>query len=244
MRPEVSIIIPCYNEGDVLEESIERVRKVMGVLKYEYELILIDDYSTDGTRKRGAKLAKKYKRVKWFENDRNIGRGGTVSRGARLARGRIVGYLDADLEVSEIYIPYAIACIDGGADIATAKRVYKIGAIYLNPYLMVRLITHLGYKWLVRHLLKSRINDTESGFKFFDRERLICLLDKVEDAGWFWDTEVSARATYMGYHIDEFTALFVKRTNVGSSVRIANDVKDYFRKLLAFRKLAKGNGWV
>ena len=85
-------------------------------------------------------------------------------------------------------------------------------------------------------MLKLPVRDTETGFKFFRREKLLELLEEVEDKGWFWDTEVMARACARGWRIKEIPCLFVRRFDKVSSVSGLRDSVEYFRKLMRFRK--------
>ena len=94
-----------------------------------------------------------------------------------------------------------------------------------------------GYTWLVRHLLKLPFHDTETGYKFFRRERLLPLLDETLDPGWFWDTEVMARALYRGLEIVEVPGAFIRRYDKTSTVSGIRDSFRYLVRMLAFRKV-------
>src|SRR5436190_745890 len=107
-------------------------------------------------------------------HDPNRCRGRTVSDGFRLARGAVAGYVDIDLEVPAYYIPVCVRAVREGADVATALRTYKFQLRSLDRYVMSK-----GYAWLMRRLLHVPLIDTETGFKFFRRERLVPLLDRV-----------------------------------------------------------------
>ena len=73
--------------------------------------------------------------------------------------------------------------------------------------------------------------DTETGFKFFRRDRILPVLDKVHDQGWFWDTEVMIQGYLAGLRIIEIPALYERQTMKTSSVRIFRDSLLQFRKL-------------
>ena len=91
-----------------------------------------------------------------------------MTDGFRAARGEITGFLDVDLEVHARYIPSLVRAIEQGADVATVRRIYAFQLGSLDRYVMSR-----GYSWLVRWLLGVPIRDTETGYKFFRRERLL-----------------------------------------------------------------------
>ena len=161
----------------------------------------------------------------------NKGRGATVTDGFRAARGEIAGYIDVDLEVHPRYIPSLLRAIEKGADVAVVRRIYAFQLRSLDRYFMSR-----GYSWLVRRLLAVGLRDTETGYKFFRRERLMPVIDAIEDPAWFWDTEFMVRAARRGLRIDEVPGAYVRRDDKTSTVRGMRDSVLYFRKLLAFRR--------
>ena len=232
MNPELSVVIACYNEEQVLEASVRELRDTLENFARSYELIFVDDVSRDRTREILARLlAEEDLPARVILHQRNQGRGATVSDGFRAARGQIAGYLDIDLEVHCRYIPALVRAIERGADVATVRRVYAFQLRSLD-----RWVLSTGYQALVRRLLATTLQDTETGFKFFRLEALRAVLDDIKDPGWFWDTEFMLRAEREGLRIEEVPGAFVRRHDKTSTVRGLRDSLDYFRKLLAFRR--------
>ncbi|MCK4422697.1 MAG: glycosyltransferase, partial [Candidatus Omnitrophica bacterium] len=93
---DISIIVACYNEMQVIKQSLPRIEEIMRVSRYSYEIILYDDGSTDGTRELGPLLAAQSSNIIWKQHENNLGRGQTVRDGLALARGRISGFIDMD----------------------------------------------------------------------------------------------------------------------------------------------------
>jgi hypothetical protein len=93
-----------------------------------------------------------------------------------------------------------------------------------------------GYSFLVRKLLQVPYRDTETGYKFFRRERLLPVLDEIEDGGWFWDTEFMARAGRRGLTVEEIPGAYIRRGDKTSTVSGVRDSVRYFQKLLHFRR--------
>jgi hypothetical protein len=120
--------------------------------------------------------------------------------------------------------------IQRGADVATVRRVYAFQLRSLDRYFMSR-----GYSWLVKKLLGVKLQDTESGYKFFRRDKLLPVLDAIEDRGWFWDTEFMVRAARRGLAIREVPGAFVRRWDKTSKVSGLRDSIDYFVRLWRFR---------
>ena len=229
---DLSLVVPCYHEEPHLEESIRVLEAVLHQACLTYELILIDDASQDGTPALVQRLADERPHARCVLHETNVGRGGTVEEGFRMATGRVVGFLDIDLEVSAVYVPAMWAAIVGGGfDGATAYRTYDFHWRHLLRHVMSR-----GYRQLFRALVRSSFRDTEAGYKFFDRERILPVLDRTEHTGWFWDTEILVLAERAGLSIVELPCSFIQRPEKQSTVRPVRDSLDQLRALLAFRK--------
>jgi glycosyltransferase involved in cell wall biosynthesis len=232
VTPLLSLVLACYNEADVLEESFGEIRQTLEDFGRPYEILFVDDVSRDRTREIIGALVQRHPgmELRVILHERNRGRGATVSDGFRAARGEIAGYLDVDLEVHSRYIPSLVRAIQDGADVATVRRIYAFQARALDRYFMSR-----GYSYLVRRLLGVALHDTETGYKFFRREALLPVLDAIQDPGWFWDTEFMVRACRRGFKIVEIPGAYVRRWDKASKVSGLRDSLDYFRRLWAFR---------
>jgi glycosyltransferase involved in cell wall biosynthesis len=231
--PYVSVVLACYNEAETLETSFAEIRDTLEGLHRPYEIIFVDDVSRDQTREliSGIVAAHPGLDLRVLLHERNKGRGATVTDGFRAARGEIAGFLDIDLEVHCRYIPSLLRAIERGADVATVRRIYAFQLRSLDRYFLSR-----GYTALVKRMLGVTLYDTETGFKFFTRERLLPILDAVVDPGWFWDTEFMVRAARAGLRIDEIAGAYVRRYDKTSTVNGLRDSLKYFKSLLRFRR--------
>jgi glycosyltransferase AglD len=231
--PDLSVVIACYNEEPHLAASFAEIVATLREMRRPFEVVFVDDCSRDRTRDVIASIVAAHPEVatQVILHDRNKGRGGTVTDGFRAARGEITGYLDVDLEVHSRYIPSLVRAIEEGADVAVVRRIYAFQLRSLDRYFMSR-----GYSWLVRKLLDVRLNDTESGYKFFRRRTLLPVLNEIEDAGWFWDTEFMARAARHGLRIQEVPGAYLRRYDKKSTVSGLRDSAEYFLKLVKFRR--------
>lgn len=231
-EPKLSVILACYNEEEILDTSFLELRNTLALLNRSFEIVIVDDVSRDRTRQIIDRIVATNRDldVRVILHERNQGRGATVTDGFRAARGEIAGYLDIDLEVHCRYIPSLLQAIESGADVATVRRIYAFQLRYIDRYFMSR-----GYSFLVRRLLGTRLHDTETGFKFFRRERLMKVIDAIEDPRWFWDTEFMIRAERGGLRIDEIPGAYVRREDKTSTVSGLRDSIDYFGRLLRFR---------
>jgi glycosyltransferase involved in cell wall biosynthesis len=238
-EPTLSLVLACYNEAEHLRESFREILDVLLNLGRPFEVIFVDDKSRDETPKILREIAAAHPGLdlRLILHEQNRGRGATVTDGFRAARGEITGFLDVDLEVHARYIPSLVRAIEKGADVATVQRIYALQLGSLDRYFMSR-----GYSWLVRKLLGVGLRDTETGYKFFRRERLMPVLDAIEDPGWFWDTEFMVRAERHGLRIAEIPGAYVRRSDKTSTVRGLRDSARYFGKLVTFRSRLRRGG--
>jgi glycosyltransferase involved in cell wall biosynthesis len=235
MAPDLSLVVACFNEEPILEQSVAETLRVLDSLRVTCEIIFVDDASRDRTvavidRVMAANPGRALRKIQHREN---VGRGGTVTDGIRASEGRLVGFIDIDLEVHARYILSCVLALENGYDVATALRVYKLSLRSMNRYIMSR-----GYRWLMRRLLGVPLQDTETGFKFFRRDAILPILDATVDRGWFWDTEIMVRAYHAGLRIVELPSLFIRRFDKQSSLSPLKDTLDYAGKLWRFRRVA------
>ena len=232
-KKDLSIVVACYNEKKVLEKSIEEIQRVLNYSVCHYEIIFVDDGSTDGTIEIAKRLCQENENMSLYCHAKNMGRGRTVADGIRKAKGKIVGFIDIDLSTPARYIPPLVLEIEEGADIATAWRIYKVELKYL-PKTFHRLVLHKGYRFLVKILLKTNLKDTETGCKFFNRERILPILNEIKNKHWFWDTEIMVRPLLKGYKIVEVPTVYMRRPEQGTTVRAFKDTFSYFINLWKF----------
>lgn len=231
--PDLSVVIACYQEESHLRDSVRELHLQLEQLGRSYEMIFLEDCSRDGTAALVTQLVAQYPHCRAVYHQENVGRGGTVAEGFRLARGRIVGFLDIDLEVHCRYLPAVLQAIDDGADGATAFRHYTVG---WRPMAVLRHFLSSGYRWLFRWLFDVPFRDPETGFKFFLRTKILPVVERTEDRAWFWDSEIMVLAHQAGLRIVEVDARFERRADKQSTVRIVRDVWRYLVAIRAFRK--------
>lgn len=236
-KTEVSIIIPCYDEESILEKHVREIKEIMDITRLNYEIILIDDKSKDKTIEIAKKIVEGNKNFRLICHTKNVGRGGTVAEGIKIAKGSIVGFTDIDLSTSAVYIISLIREIQKGSDIASAHRIYNY---HLNDFSIIhRWISHKAYRLIVKTVFKTKLKDTETGCKFFRRSKILPMLDKIKDKHWFWDTEVMVISYYKGLKITEVPSLFIKKKEIPSSLKFMKDTSDYIRNVIIFRRELK-----
>ncbi|MBA3656221.1 MAG: glycosyltransferase family 2 protein [Gemmatimonadaceae bacterium] len=233
MTMDFSLIFPCYNEEGHLEQNVDRVVGLLSLLDLDYEIVLVDDFSRDGTRDVIRTLEARYPgtvRAKFHPS--NEGRGGAFMTGFSASTGKYVGFFDVDFEIGPSYLVECLASLRQGAELVIGKRIYALQFTQLHRQILSRL-----YARAVSVMLRLPSGlDTESGYKFFRRESLKQYEGKFEHSGWFWDTEVVSRFVWDRRKIVAIPVAFVRNHHSPSTVRILRDSVEYFRNLVQFRR--------
>ena len=200
---KLSVVIPIYNEKETIREIYDCVKAV----DIDKEIILVDDFSTDGTREILHRLADATTKV--VMHDRNMGKGAALRTGFQNVTGDIVIIQDADLEYDPQQFPKLIQpIVDGKADVVYGSRFVS------GEYRRVLFFWHMvGNKFLTtlsNMLTNLNLTDMETGYKVFRRE----VLDKitVEENRFGFEPEITAKIAKMDVRIYEIGISYSGRT--------------------------------
>ena len=159
-QPDVSIVLPVYNEAGHILDEIKRIRATMDASSYSYELIVVDDGSTDGT----AAVLAEVEGIRLVQFAQNRGSGSVRRAGTNLARGQIVVWTDADMTYPNDRIPELVDELAGWDQVVGARTSEEGTAKLLR----------VPAKWFIRKLAEylsdTKIPDLNSGFRAFRRE--------------------------------------------------------------------------
>ena len=228
----LTLVLPCFNEAQHLESSFPRIINVLERLNSQYEVIFVDDMSQDDTRKILLKLKNRYRKhnLNIIFQPENLGRGFAVVTGILAAQGKYVGYLDIDLEVAPDYIQKTIEKLAAGYNVVCGWREYDFEFESLPRWLASN-----TYRLLTRFVFNHSLHDTEAGYKFFQKNSAIFLIDNTKDRHCFWDTEIMINAARSGLKIYEQKVRFVRRRDKTSTVKLVPDTIEYIKQLWRFR---------
>jgi glycosyltransferase involved in cell wall biosynthesis len=227
-KSAVSVILPAYNEGMALQRNVKRLEGMLERLLVDFEIIISEDGSTDGT----GEIAKRLEgdRIKVLRNGTRLGKGAAIKRAAGHSRGDIVIFMDADLASNPAHVRELVRLMEGGADMVIGSRYLKESKASRSA---IRFIASKSFNWLVRHILGSRLSDHQCGFKAFRKDMVLPVIDEVEDERWFWDTELLVRAQKKGLRIEEIP---IEWKEAGTSrFRLLRDTANMGLSLARFR---------
>jgi glycosyltransferase involved in cell wall biosynthesis len=201
-HPRLSIVIPAYNESARIGNALERVLACVEERKWDAEILVVDDGSTDDTVAVVGSWIAKHDRLHLIRNRGNRGKGYSVRNGLLQAAGEIVLFTDADLSAPIEEAERLIAAIDSGVDVAIGSRwLDKQKQTITQP--MYRRFFGRCFNWVTRKVMGLPYRDTQCGFKAFKRDaaQTIFRLQTIER--WGFDPEILFIARKLRYKIEE-----------------------------------------
>jgi glycosyltransferase involved in cell wall biosynthesis len=197
-RPQVSVVVPAYNEAGNVGEVVEAVAQAFAALGVDGELVLVDDGSTDGTAEEAAAAAQRYPFVRVLTHRRNLGLTEALETGFRAARGEVVMLFPADMESDPREdIPKLLAKLDEGYDVVAGWRQGRRDGKVLASRI---------YNAVSRWLFQVQAHDM-NWIKAFRREVVDDLLPLRSD----WHRFVLMIAASKGYRVGEVQVNYYPR---------------------------------
>lgn len=230
---DFSVLIPAYNEEKNIINALEETAKVLDQFyqfkrpNSEYEIIVIDDGSTDNTYNKVAGIVNtspfavnhRIKIEKYFPNR---GKGFALKHGINFAGGRFIFFLDADLDLhpSHLVSMFELMC-KNNADVVIGSKMHKDSVL---NYPGTRKFLSTSYYKIVKCLFRLPVKDTQTGIKLFKTEALKNSIDKVSTDGYAFDLELLLALHRKKYRILESPIHLTTKREFG---RIG--IKDAFR---------------
>lgn len=226
-KKEVSLVIPAYNEGNVIEESVEETLNELDKISTNYEVIISDNGSTDSLPEIAEQLANTYPEVRWVQEPQP-GRGVAVEAGFDIASGDVLAFIDADLATDMQHLEELIESVRSeNYDLATGSR-WMPGHEAERP--VQRTVASKGFNFLARVLLGSSLRDHQCGFKAFSTNVVENVIPEIKANHWFWDTEILVLAANHSYNIKEFPVKWKPQDE--SEVELHKDIPQMFFKII------------
>lgn len=231
----LSLISPCYNEADTIEVFVADWYRELDQRLDDFELIIVDDCSTDASPEILAGLCRRFPRLAVITNRQNLKYGATVLRGIRQAHGEFVIWTDSDYShrPADFWKLWRHRTDYDG--VWGTRRV-----IQRDSY--GRIFFTLGNIWLIRFLFRLKLRDPNCAFKLFRRKALLSVIDTIQVHPIMTTTKIAIRARQMGLQIKEIPVDFLERSQGRGSIsgirQVAAAVAGV-RELFIFRRSGK-----
>lgn len=235
-QPELSIIMPCYNEEAIVASTVRRLVRAFEDADHRLELVVVDNGSEDGTGQVIEGLARKYEAVVPHRVEVNQGYGHGVLSTIPVCSAEWIGIIPADgqVDAEDVVRLFESARASHGRVVAKVRRRFRMDGLQ-------RKIVSTAYNLFVRTLWPGlRSLDVNGSPKILPRRYLLAM--ELQSKGWFLDAELMIKAHELGLEILEFNVFARMRGNGISHVSAANGW-EFFRNLLLYRFAGRLSGW-
>ena len=224
----LSVIVPIYNEAERLPKTLRRLHEYLTARPFSYEILLVLDGPTDGTRQVVNKISAEISNLRIIDRQVNRGKGYTVKEGLLQASGQIRLFTDADNSTDIAHFDLMKPLFDDGCDLVIASRNPKdvAGAQQRVPQSRYKRWIGVAGNLFVQLVAVPGIWDTQCGFKAFRAEAAEQIFPQTRIEGWGFDIEVLALARALDTKIGIIPADWI------------NDNRSHFRFFDYIRVLA------
>ncbi|MGB6183331.1 MAG: dolichyl-phosphate beta-glucosyltransferase [Rhodococcus sp. (in: high G+C Gram-positive bacteria)] len=229
-NPEVSVVIPAYNEEWRILPTIGAIATHMSAREQPWELIVADDGSTDTTVSLVEDL--RFANLTLLVAPQNAGKGNAVRRGMLAARGKVVLFADADQSTPIEQFDRLAALIDEGFDVVVGSRAAAGAAV--SGKSLARRVLSKGLNIVVSRGFGVTVSDTQCGFKLFTADAAKTLFTMQIVEGFSFDLEVLYLAHKLGYRAAEVPVEWIDAP--GSTVEAAKVSMQFLRDLMRIRQ--------
>jgi glycosyltransferase involved in cell wall biosynthesis len=198
----LSLIIPCYNEENTIENCVEKVRKITQEQNLNLEIIIVNDCSTDNSAEKLKEISAKYPEIKIFTHEKNRGKGAALRTGLLSATGDFVGIQDADDEYNPMeYLELLKPLIENKADVVYGSRYLKPGT---------RRVLYFWHTWMNKSLTfvsnmftNLDITDMETCYKLFRKEAIAQIAPNLKEERFGFEPEITCKVAQAGFRVYE-----------------------------------------
>lgn len=222
----VSIVIPAYNEEAVIEEHLESIRAHCEPKPWEYEVLVVDDGSSDRTASLVRAFSERCPQVGLLGLGGNRGKGHAVRKGLLSVRGDVRGFTDADGATPIYELDRVLAELEAGAGVVIGSRAKRASGTRLDAHLHRKAMGRV-FNGLLRVLVGLRdadgvpLADTQCGFKWFSAAACDAILPRASLDGFAFDVELLYLANRLGHPVREIAVDWSDRG--GSTVNLLLD---------------------
>lgn len=212
----LSVIVPAYRQEKTIKNDLKNILETLDnslIDHYDYEVICVVDGIVDKTKTQALQLNNPHLKVLWYKLNR--GKGYAVRFGMTYAKGQLISFLDAGMDISPKGIMMLLAHMEWyGADIIVGSKRHPVSKV---NYPILRKILSFGYHFGVKLLFGFELNDTQSGLKIFKKNVIKEILPRLSITRYAMDIEMLAVAYELG-----FTRIFEAPIEVKFDVKTSN----------------------
>ena len=230
-QPELSIIIPAYNEEARLPKTLDRIRDYLNSIGVPSEVIVVDDGSRDSTVQIVESRSAEWPALRVVKNPGNRGKGYSVRHGMLEARGKIVLFTDADLSAPIAEADKLLSALQTN-DVAIGSRAMDRKLIEVHqPW--TREVAGIMFNSIVRVILGLNFEDTQCGFKAFRREKSQIIFEQQRIERFGFDPELLFLAKRNGLAIAEIPVRWANAE--GTTVSMWDGIRAMFFEVAKIR---------
>jgi dolichyl-phosphate beta-glucosyltransferase len=236
----LSLIIPAYNEESTIEHTLGETVKYLSARQYGWEIIVVDDASTDATVERVKLFISSHRgaKVNLIVNEHNSKKGASIKRGVLAAEGKYSVFMDADYAYPITQLSSFLEPLLNGADIVIGNRTdpgttYIVRPVFF-PLIYQRYVVSRIFNLLVRISLIKVLRDTQCGIKGFNTRRAREIMQKMTIFNFAFDVELLHIAQHNGLKIVQVPVTF-DYIDEPSSVRLLKDSFIMLRSLFRIK---------
>jgi len=229
---DLSIVLPAYNEENRIGPTLDKIEEYLSNKEYSYEILVVDDGSTDETAALIRKRADKNPHLHLISNPGNQGKGYAVRNGVLHTRGKLVLFSDSDLSTPIGELDKLLYRLYTGVDVAIGSRHLE-GSDIQVPQPWQRVWMGRIFNALVRILFGTSIQDTQCGFKLFRGDVARALFSFATINRFGFDVEIIFLAKKMGYKVEEVPIIWINDEE--TKVSAIKDSLNMFMDLLRIR---------
>ena len=237
-NPQLSVVIPAYNEERVIRGTVEAVDRYLNTSRVTHDILVVDDGSTDRTVEIARALTREFPSVRLLQSG-HAGKGGAVKRGMLEAAGATILFMDADhstrIEEWQHFAPWVR---DGYEVVVGSRKMAGAQVTVHQPPL--REAMGKAFTWCTNTMLTTRVTDITCGFKCFQAEAAHRIFGLQRMTGWGFDAEILFIARRMGYRLKEVPVVWAD--DAATKVRLAADALRSLTELFQIR-LGAWRGW-
>lgn len=228
----LSIIIPAYNEEKRLPRAIKKITKYLASISFQYEIIIVDDGSTDGTASLADEFTFLYPFLRVIHLKKNRGKGCAVRSGVLEAKGKYILFSDADLSTPISEAEKLLVYLKSGYDIAIGSRRLSFSKIEVRQPFLRELMGSV-FSIMVQFLVLKGVKDTQCGFKCFTQKSAHRIFREQKLNGFSFDVEVLFLAKKYGFSVKEVPVRW--RDSPRTTLKLMRDSIKMFFGLLKVR---------